>query len=458
MLEGVYAKDVLEFLPPVSFFKYEHLSIKLHIFMNTLKRTIGVVLVGILTITTLFAVLTSTVPAIAETCDTTAAETKATAALNWHKDNGSNALMFWKIMNALDPDHTIANPAGSDPTNSGGDTIELDKLETFIDGKAWNGWNVIMPAVRCVLKPPAEVVPADSGQADDQQVDDQQADEPEEEKQRPFKSIHPNCAGDDYDFAIQVVKSNFFGAVGRQKLSWRIMWTLGFEDPNYQRPDGVEEELITSEEVQESPSLHLIHKKAIVPVIQCTENVGKPVTVLPLFLRVDKAKTIANRGDWNSNTHYDKGDIVRPLNSWIDRYIALSPSKGEAPSATSTSWEKIARSSPMRQNVKVFEVFATRKGIEQHTRDITITTEGTATVSPATYTETFGRTNKRCNGTYSDPSCQAVYSRAGTLLRAAAPANTLSQEIKVTCTKGEEDFVTVSDDIGGSERFQVCWE
>ena len=129
---------------------------------KTLSKGLYAVLVGIFAFASLFLALTySTHVAFSESCDTSAAEAKAKAALNWHKAHGSNTLMFWKIMNVLDQDHTIAKPSDTDPTNSTGDKIEAEKLEGFItnwtpndssDDKKWGGWNIILPIVKCLEK------------------------------------------------------------------------------------------------------------------------------------------------------------------------------------------------------------------------------------------------------------------------------------------------------------------
>ena len=145
---------------------------------NITRKYIATLVLGIVTFTMVFAVSVNTASVNAQSCDTSAAEAKAKAALNWHKAHGSNTLMFWKIMNVLDQDHTIAKPSDTDPTNSTGDKIEAEKLEGFItnwtpndssDDKKWGGWNIILPAVKCVA-PASTVIQDAQTQRDTQQL------------------------------------------------------------------------------------------------------------------------------------------------------------------------------------------------------------------------------------------------------------------------------------------------
>ena len=488
-----------------------------------LRKIFSGVLIGILTITTLFAVLMSTVPAIANSCDTAAAETEAKAALSWHRDNGSDALMFWKIMNVLDPDHTIANPGGNDPTNSGGDKIDATKLEAFTSSETWSGWDTIVPAVKCVvaaeragtvlidghncnsvkverkvkaalfwhrdngsnalmfwkimnaLNPDHTI--ANLGGSDPTGSDGDTielgklelfvADKtwdgwdvimpavrcaftpPAEEAEVPTEPTdpHPSCTGSAYDAALDTALHTLFSSsdVRTKQIGWRILWTLG-DITNAARPADVShgEESVIGEEVLSSNLVSAADKNVIAPVLLCLENGGGGVMPVPRYFRLDEAKVRADRGEWSRNTSYNKGDIVRPMNNWLERYIALQSSAGKVPSATSTSWEKITRNSPMRKNVKVFEVFLTRIGIEHQQRTVTIATEGIVDVSPTSYTETFGRTSAACAGNLNDLECRGT------------AVNTKAQDVRVYCTKGEEAFVTVSEGRN-SERFQVCW-
>ena len=79
-------------------------------------------------------------------CDATEAIRWARAAFHWHLSYGSNAPMFWRILNTLGAENMPAKPA--EVTD---ETITTADVKSFSDGNAWSGWAPIVEAMeQCV--------------------------------------------------------------------------------------------------------------------------------------------------------------------------------------------------------------------------------------------------------------------------------------------------------------------
>ena len=79
------------------------------------------------------------------TCDTTKAVEQARAAFQWHLSNGSNAPLFWRILNTLGADNMPAKPSAVTD-----DTVTAKEVKTFSDGNSWSGWTPINEALGCI--------------------------------------------------------------------------------------------------------------------------------------------------------------------------------------------------------------------------------------------------------------------------------------------------------------------
>ncbi len=78
-------------------------------------------------------------------CDAGEGVRRARAAFEWHMSYGSNAAMFWRILNTLGAEDLPAKPAGVTH-----DTITAQEARDFSDGKGWAGWAPINDALqRC---------------------------------------------------------------------------------------------------------------------------------------------------------------------------------------------------------------------------------------------------------------------------------------------------------------------
>ncbi len=82
-------------------------------------------------------------------CDPTAAIDKATAALRWHLSHGSDAALFWRILNTLDAADLPAKPSGVTE-----ETVSAQYVKDFSSGKGWAGWTPIVEAMeQCTADP-----------------------------------------------------------------------------------------------------------------------------------------------------------------------------------------------------------------------------------------------------------------------------------------------------------------
>ena len=86
-------------------------------------------------------------------CDAADAIGRARAAFHWHRSYGSNAPLFWRILNTLGADNLPAKPSGVTI-----DTITAQEAADFSDGKGWGGWPPINTALKCAEQatPPAK--------------------------------------------------------------------------------------------------------------------------------------------------------------------------------------------------------------------------------------------------------------------------------------------------------------
>ncbi len=82
-----------------------------------------------------------------EACDTADAISKALAAFQWHTSHGTNAAMFWRILNTLDADNLPAKPA-----DVADNTITAADAAAFSNGNTWGGWTPINAALTCTEK------------------------------------------------------------------------------------------------------------------------------------------------------------------------------------------------------------------------------------------------------------------------------------------------------------------
>ncbi|WP_420611312.1 Calx-beta domain-containing protein [Candidatus Poriferisodalis sp.] len=78
-------------------------------------------------------------------CDAGEGVRRARAAFEWHLSHGSNAALFWRILNTLGAEDLPAKPPGVTH-----DTITAQEARDFSDGKGWAGWAPINDALqRC---------------------------------------------------------------------------------------------------------------------------------------------------------------------------------------------------------------------------------------------------------------------------------------------------------------------
>ncbi len=144
-------------------------------------------------------------------CDTADAGSKARAAFDWHSKHGSDAPMFWRILNTLDADNLPAKP--SSVTD---DTISASDVEAFSSGKGWSGWSTIVDALKCIEKAASDAEDGsdstndstDTTDSDSQGTQDTQQSTPQSEQQQvvppqPQKDQQNNCTDwDDTDLTI----------------------------------------------------------------------------------------------------------------------------------------------------------------------------------------------------------------------------------------------------------------
>ena len=82
-------------------------------------------------------------------CDAAVAIDRARAAFKWHMSYGSNAAMFWRILNTLGADDLPAKPPGVTH-----ETITAQEASDFSSGNGWAGWPPINDALqRCTTAP-----------------------------------------------------------------------------------------------------------------------------------------------------------------------------------------------------------------------------------------------------------------------------------------------------------------
>ena len=92
-------------------------------------------------------------------CDTADAITQARAAFAWHTDNnGGSAVLFWQVLSYLGADPMPAPPGGTVPAS-----ITPEAVRTFSDGKAWPGWVVVNAAMQCRTSPSEVSITAGGG-------------------------------------------------------------------------------------------------------------------------------------------------------------------------------------------------------------------------------------------------------------------------------------------------------
>ncbi len=84
------------------------------------------------------------------TCDAGEGVRRARAAFEWHLSYGSNAAMFWRILNTLGADDLPAKPPGV-----ADETISAQEASDFSSGNGWAGWPPINDALqRCTTPDP----------------------------------------------------------------------------------------------------------------------------------------------------------------------------------------------------------------------------------------------------------------------------------------------------------------
>ena len=92
-------------------------------------------------------------------CDAADAITKARAAFSWHVDNnGGNEVWFWQILAYLGADPLPAPPGGAVLAST-----TPEAVRTFSDGKTWPGWVPINAAMSCHPAPPEVSITAGAG-------------------------------------------------------------------------------------------------------------------------------------------------------------------------------------------------------------------------------------------------------------------------------------------------------
>ncbi len=86
-----------------------------------------------------------TAAAAAASCDQStagAAIERARAAFAWHISHGSDAPLFWRILNTLGADNLPAKPSGVTA-----DTISAADVRSYSAGRSWPGWTPIVEAL-----------------------------------------------------------------------------------------------------------------------------------------------------------------------------------------------------------------------------------------------------------------------------------------------------------------------
>ena len=81
----------------------------------------------------------------APSCDPSTSSTaiaKARAAFEWHTSYGSDAPLFWRILNSLDADNLPAKPSGVTT-----ETVSAAYVQSYSSGKGWSGWEPIVEAL-----------------------------------------------------------------------------------------------------------------------------------------------------------------------------------------------------------------------------------------------------------------------------------------------------------------------
>ncbi len=78
-------------------------------------------------------------------CDAAEAIEKAGAAFDWHSSHGSEAPLFWRILNTLGAQNLPAKPS-----QVAVETVTAQEVGDFSEGKGWPGWAPVVAALRCV--------------------------------------------------------------------------------------------------------------------------------------------------------------------------------------------------------------------------------------------------------------------------------------------------------------------
>ena len=82
-------------------------------------------------------------------CDAAEAVSRARAALRWHLSYGSDAALFWRILNTLGAEDLPARPSGVTQ-----ETVSAQYVKDFSSGRGWAGWTSIVEAMqRCAAAP-----------------------------------------------------------------------------------------------------------------------------------------------------------------------------------------------------------------------------------------------------------------------------------------------------------------
>ncbi len=174
-------------------------------------------------------------------CDTADAVSKARAAFDWHSEHGSDAPLFWRILNTLDADNVPAKP--SSVTD---DTVSAADVETFSSGKGWGGWSTIVDALKCVEKAAADS--DDGADTDDGSSTDSDGTDTSDET----AAIDPAPASCDTADAISKARAAFdwHSKHGSDApLFWRILNTLD-ADNLPAKPSDVTDDTISASDVE----------------------------------------------------------------------------------------------------------------------------------------------------------------------------------------------------------------
>ena len=92
-------------------------------------------------------------------CDTADAIARARAAFAWHADNnGGSEVLFWQILSYLGADPMPAPPGGTIPAST-----TPEAVRAFSDGKSWPGWAAVNAAMGCHTPSPVVSVTAGGG-------------------------------------------------------------------------------------------------------------------------------------------------------------------------------------------------------------------------------------------------------------------------------------------------------